>query len=156
VTSDFASRIRGSLEAGDVAVYESSRGRKTVLYQPDGGWYRLRVGNSPYLSTETRIGVRALRAAVEEHYPVRTMNRRELHPAVRARIESGTDEAVVATWLMDARLLADRLRAGGGDRDEARKMISAGHRLEERVAEEPAERIRERVEEIAEALPYEG
>lgn len=151
MTSHFASRIRESLKNGAVAVYEF-HGRQMHLYRRDGKWYRLRVGDSPYISTETRIGDRALCSAVEEQYPIKTVKRQELPPAIIAKIESGTDEAVVATWLIDARRLANNLRAGEADRNEAKQMIVDGHQLEERGSEKGAERIREQVEKIAEAL----
>lgn len=147
----YIQHVRERLREGDVAVY-AERGRTRYLYCREGAWYRLRVNELEYSAEEERIDDRALRAAIKKNYPVETMDASDVHPAVRARVESGTDEAVVATWLMDARLLADRIRDGASSRDEAKGLIAAGHQLEERVGEEGVEKIRERVEEIAEAL----
>lgn len=56
-----------------------------------------------------------------------------VHPAVRARIETGDVEAVAAEWLADARRLIDRLQEGEADRDRAKTMLAAGARLEEEI-----------------------
>jgi len=100
---------------------------------------------------ETRIGVRAAVVDIEEYF-VNVISRNELHHAVRSQVETESEGAVVATWLMDAQLLANRLRASEPYRDDAREMIADGHQLEVRVIEESAKWIRECVEEVAEAL----
>ena len=144
--------VRDRLREGQVAVY-TSRGRTRYVYRRDGAYFRLVEQGTPYTADERRIGTQSLQAAVSENYPVEVVGRDDVHPAVRARIETGGVEAVAGEWLQDARELVELLRDGDAGRDRAKTMLAAGARLEERAeADERVELLRRREEDIGEAV----
>jgi len=143
MSGSYGEYVRGRLAAGDLAYY-SGGGMTVWMYARDGAYYQLRVQESRFTADERQISPAKVERVVQRNYPVETAAADSVANAVRARANAGLD-AVVAAWLMDARLLADQLRADDASRDDAGEMMSAGLQLADRVGDETAETIRERV-----------
>ncbi|MBP2251274.1 hypothetical protein J2754_001595 [Halarchaeum solikamskense] len=149
MSESYGEYVRGRLAAGELACY-SGGGMTVWMYVRNGAYYQYRVDDSPYNGIEREISPAKVERVVQRNYPVETAAADDAPNAVRARAEVGGD-AVVAEWLLDARLLADRLRVGDAVREEASEMMSSGLQLADCVGDDTAEKVRERVRELGDA-----
>lgn len=150
MSESYGEYVRCRLAAGNLAYY-SGGGMTVWMYVRDGAYYQLRVEESRFTADERQISPAKVERVVQRNYPVETAATDSVPNVVRARANAGLD-AVVAEWLMDARLLADRLRAGDAGREVASEVMSAGLQLADRVGDdETAEKVRERVRELGDA-----
>lgn len=150
MSESYGEYVRGRLAAGDLAYY-SGGGMTVWMYARDGAYYQCRVDDSPYNGVEREISAEKVERVVQRNYPVETAAADDAPNAVRARAEVGED-AVVAAWLMDARLLVDQLNDGDANREEASEVMSAGLQLADRVDDaETAETVQSRVQELGAA-----
>ena len=149
MSGSYGEYVRGRLAGGDLAYY-SGGGMTVWMYARDGAYYQLRVQESRFIADERQISPAKVERVVRRNYPVETAATDSVPNAVRSRANAGLD-AVVAAWLMDARLLADRLRVGDAGRDEANEVMSEGLKLADRVDDEMAETVRERVRTLGDA-----
>jgi len=141
--------VRGRLDAGDLARY-SGLGMTVWMYARDGAYYQCKVDDSPYNGAEREISAESVERVVERNYPTEPVAADDAPNPVRARANVG-EEAVVAAWLLDARLLVDGLRAGDADSEAAGELMAAGLQLAARVDDEATQKIRERVRSLGAA-----